>query len=267
MKSEKQPLLSVKNLCCGYENIEVLHNLSFDVYEKENLCVLGPNGCGKTTLLRAINYILPYQGEITACGLPVNKTKRTQIAKMISLMSQVNTIFFSYSVYETVMLGRYAHRHGVFSNANDEDRKIVEESLRMTGMWELKDKDISELSGGQVQRVMLSRTFAQSPNIILLDEPTNHLDLKYQIELMNYLNDWVKEGRRCVVSVLHDINMAVSFADTILLMDEGKSMISAPAKEFPLQKFNEVYGMDIGAYMKKSLGQWNSLTTADNPNE
>lgn len=259
MNMKKEPLLSVKEIRCGYADVEVVHGLSFDVYENEILCILGPNGCGKTTLLRAINHILPCQGIVTACGRNVNEIKRTEIARIMSLMSQVNSIFFSYSVYETVMLGRYAHQQGFLSGASEQDKKIVEESLRRTGMWQLKDKSISELSGGQVQRVMLARVFAQSPNIILLDEPMNHLDLKYQIELMNYLKEWVQEDNRCIVSVLHDINMALSFADGILLLKDGECAAFSPAETFPIQKLNEVYDMNIGNYMRKSLSRWDFM--------
>ena len=256
---EVKPILSVKGVRCGYQNIEIIHGVSFDVFQNQKVCILGPNGCGKTTLLRAVTDMIPFTGEVTACGLTIGKTPRIQVAKTISLMSQINSIYFPYSVYETVMMGRYSYKRGIFSSQNSEDKKIVEESLKQTGAWELKDRLITELSGGQLQRVMLARVLAQSPNIILLDEPTNHLDLKYQIELMEYLNEWVKKGTRCVVSVLHDINMALAFADKILLMQEGKRVIYESVNEFPLYKLNEVYGMNIGNYMKTSLKRWNNL--------
>lgn len=256
---ERNPILSVKGIRCGYRNTEILHGISFEVFPNEKLCILGPNGCGKTTLLRAIANMIPFTGEVIACDFSVQKAQRIKVAKTISLMSQMNSLYFPYSVYETVMMGRYAYQKGIFGTKNAEDKKIVEESLRQTKAWELKDRLITELSGGQLQRVMLARVFAQSPNIILLDEPTNHLDLKYQIELMEYLNEWVKKGQRCVVSVLHDINLALNFSDKILLIEDGKSVMNTSVKEFPLSILNEVYEMDIGNYMKTSLKKWNVL--------
>lgn len=254
--SKTKPVLSVKNISCGYQDTEILHGISFDVFPNEKLCILGPNGCGKTTLLRAVSHILPFKGEITACGYSLKKIRRTQIAKIMGYMSQHHTVYFPYTVYETVMMGRYAHHSSIFSKSNAEDKKIVKESLMQTGLWEMKDKPLQELSGGQFQRAMLSRLFAQSPDIILLDEPTNHLDLKYQIELIEYLNQWVKKKNRCIVSVLHDINMALSFADTILLMKHGICIFHASAKDFPLEKINEVYEMNISGYMQKTLSLW-----------
>lgn len=256
---ERKPILSVKEVYCGYQDTEILHGISFDAFQKEKICILGKNGCGKTTLLKAIANMIPFTGEVFACGLSVRKAQRIEVAKTISLMSQMHSIYFSYSVYETVMMGRYVYQKGIFSTQNAEDKKIVEESLKQTKAWELKDRLLTELSGGQLQRVILARVLAQSPNIILLDEPTNHLDLKYQIELMEYLDEWVKKGERCVVSVLHDINLALNFADKILLMEEGKSVMYTPAEELPLDTLNKVYGMDIGTYMKTSLKKWDVL--------
>lgn len=253
---KKEPVLSVQDIRCGYQNTEILHGISFDVFPNEKMCILGPNGCGKTTLLRAICQILSFQGKITACGLDISQAKRIDIAKIMAYMSQMNAVYFPYSVYETVMMGRYPHQKGVFAQTNTSDKKIVEESMIQTGVWELKDRQLTELSGGQLQRVMLAKVFAQSPDIILLDEPMNHLDLKYQIELMEYLNQWVKQENHCVVSVLHDINMAFSFADHILILENGNCMMHAPAADFPLENINRIYGMDICSYMQKSLSLW-----------
>lgn len=253
---ETEAILSVKDIYGGYQNDEILHGISFDVFPHEKLCIIGPNGCGKTTLLRAVSQIIPFKGQITACGYDVNKTERINVARIMAYMSQMNAVYFSYSVYETVMMGRYPHHKGAFSRNTLEDRKIVEKSLKQTGTWELKDRMLTELSGGQIQRVMLARVFAQSPNIILLDEPMNHLDLKYQVELIEYLNQWVKGENRCIVSVLHDLNMAFSFADNILLMDNGKCVNYGPAENFSMKKINDIYGMDICRYMQTSLKRW-----------
>ena len=172
-------------------------------------------------------------------------------------MSQLSSFSFSYTVYETVMLGRYAHmKRGAFGGESKEDREIVLESMKHTGTLDLKDRLITELSGGQLQRVFLARAFAQDPQIILLDEPTNHLDLKYQIELMEYLKEWSSKGNRCVAGVLHDINLAMSFADTLLLMDEGRVQAQEKVENFDLTLISRTYHMDVQSYMRESLKRW-----------
>lgn len=250
-------MLKVTNVSCGYGEYPVVRDVSFSVEEGERLCILGPNGCGKTTLLRALAGILPYSGGIMVCGEELSGMKRRQAAQRIALMSQVSSFSFSYTVYETVMLGRYAHRRrGVFGGETGEDRRIVLESMERTGTLDLKERLITELSGGQLQRVFLARAFAQEARIILLDEPTNHLDLKYQIELMEYLREWTAEKNRCVIGVLHDINLALSFADTLLLMDEGRIQAADKIGQFDLSKISRTYHMDVQAYMLKSLKRW-----------
>ncbi|MGN0348458.1 MAG: ABC transporter ATP-binding protein [Roseburia sp.] len=265
--TEQTPILSVRELHCGYTDIPVLHGISFDVFPKEKLCILGANGCGKTTLLRAIARILPFHGSVTACGLSIHQAKRIEIARIMAFLSQMNTICFSYSVYQTVMMGRYCHKKGMFSSDVPAGQGVVEESMRQTGIWELRDRPICELSGGQLQRVLLARVFAQSPSIILLDEPTNHLDLKYQVELIAYLNEWVKSGERCVVSVMHDINLALSFADKLLLLKDGVAIDTAPANACSLKSLDKAYEMDIDSYMSAASERWKHLTAYNKERE
>ena len=249
-------IVSVKDVRCGYQNTEVLHGISFEANVNEKICIIGPNGCGKTTLLRAVGNIIPFQGEIVACGQRVDGAKRKELAKKVAYMNQINNIDFAHTVYDTVMLGRYAYSSGLVDTNFATNRNIVEEAMHQTGIYELRDRILTELSGGQLQRVMLARAFAQTPNIILLDEPMNHLDFKYQIELMEYLNKWVMEGDRCIISVLHDFNMAFHFADRIILMNDGKFVINAGKKKFPMEKINENYKMDVCRYMCDSLKFW-----------
>lgn len=250
-------MLQVEHLSCGYGEIPVVKDVSFHVREGQRLCILGPNGCGKTTLLRGIMGMLPTQGNVTVCGEPLTGMPSRKKAKRISLMSQLSSIYFTYTVYETVMLGRYAHqKRNVLFGGNKEDENIVRECLERTGMLEYKDRLITELSGGQLQRVYLARIFAQNPQVILLDEPTNHLDLKYQVELVAILKEWVKQEMRCVVGVLHDINLALSFADTVLLMEEGTVKAFEKSEAFNLSLLDHTYQTDVRGYMKESLKRW-----------
>ena len=176
-------MLEVKNVRCGYDNNEIIKGVSFNVEPGSNLCIVGPNGCGKSTLLKSIANLLNYKGSILLNGKEISKFNRKDLAKNIALMSQASSIYFPYTVYETVSLGRYAHLKGVFSRMSKSDEEIIIKSIENVGLLDLKDKLISELSGGQLQRVYLARAFAQDPNVILLDEPTNHLDIKYHSSL------------------------------------------------------------------------------------
>lgn len=250
-------MLKVEHISCGYGRDPVVKDVSFHVPEGRRLCILGPNGCGKTTLLKAILGILPASGSVTIDDEPLWEMPARQRARRIALMSQMSSAYFSYTVYETVMLGRYAHqKQNMFSGENAMDVRMVEESLARTGMLENKDRLITELSGGQLQRVFLARIFAQDPQVILLDEPTNHLDLKYQVDLMKNLKDWASEEKRCVVGVLHDINLALSFADMVLLMDQGTVKSFEKTEDFDLSLLSHAFQMDVRGYMEESLRRW-----------
>lgn len=250
-------MLQVEHLNCGYGDVPVVKDVSFHVDEGQRLCILGPNGCGKTTLLRGIMGILPAQGNVAVCGELLIGMSSREKAKRIALMSQMTSIYFAYTVYETVMQGRYAHqKRSAFFGESTEDERIVRESLGRTGMLEYKDRLITELSGGQLQRVFLARIFAQDPQVILLDEPTNHLDLKYQVELIESLKEWVQKESRCVVGVLHDINLALSFADTVLLMEEGSVKAYEKSEDFDLALLDHIYQTDVCGFMRKAFKRW-----------
>lgn len=253
----KTAMLTVEHLSCGYGKTQVIHDLTFEIEAGERLCVLGPNGCGKTTLLRAVAGVLPYQGYVEADGDDLCGLAPKQRAKKIALMSQFARTAFDYTVYEAVMLGRYAHRREtLFPAETAADREAVEDAMRRTGVWELREHSVMRLSGGQLQRVFLARAFAQEPKIILLDEPANHLDLRYQAELLESLRDWTADKRRCVAGVFHDISLALAFADTVLLLEEGRAIACGPVEELDEKLLDRLYGMDVRRYMKRMYGRW-----------
>lgn len=254
-------LLNLKNVSAGYNGQKVLHDISFGFEHRQNYCILGPNGCGKTTLIRAIAGLIESTGEIELEGRSIRKMKRRDIAAQIAVMSQVTNIYFPFTVYDTVMLGRYQHMSGrMFSRPTAEDREMVEECLRCVRLEDLRDRRIDELSGGQRQRVFLAQTLAQNPSLILLDEPTNHLDIRHQVELIDYLHKWSADGEHAVIGVFHDINLALRLTDNVVFMKEGHIVGSGIFDQVADARFlSEVYETNIAAYMIDSLEKWRKI--------
>jgi len=254
-------VLKIDNISAGYNGVDVIHDISFTVGAGENLSVIGPNGCGKTTLLRAIANILPHSGDVKLGGKPIRRMKHKEVAAKIAMLSQITGIYFSFSVYDTVMMGRYVHiRDRLLGLPSDEDKACVEQCLEAVDMLAEKDRMITQLSGGQLQRVFLARTLAQQPEIILLDEPTNHLDLKYQIELVEYLKKWAAEGSRAVIGVLHDINLALKLSDHLLVLKNGRVLAHGRTDEIVTDELLlQTYEVDVARYMRESLAMWESV--------
>lgn len=251
-------ILSVQHVYAGYQEKNVLHDISFSVKSGENLSIVGPNGCGKTTLLRTIADIIPFQGDIQFDGESVQKMQRKEIARHVAVMSQMNEHYLSFSVWETVMMGRYIYRaRSYLANPSTLDHQQVEQALKSVDMLKEKNREIATLSGGQLQRVLLAKVLAQDPSVILLDEPTNHIDLRYQIEMVEFLKQWSKGNQKSVIAVLHDINLAAQFADQMLVLDEGRIAAFDNTRTIIKSEFlNQVYKMDVTRYMKSSMSIW-----------
>jgi iron complex transport system ATP-binding protein len=221
---------------------------------------VGPNGCGKSTLLKAIARILTYRGTVTIDAQNINRFTRKDLAKKMALMGQTSQVYFPYSIYDTVALGRYAHSTGFLKNLSPNDKTIIAETLERLDLYEARDRLINELSGGQLQRVFLARTLVQDPDIILLDEPTNHLDLKYQIELLRYLTKWAREKNKTIVGVLHDLNLVHQFADNTALMHNGKIVsYGKPETVLTGETLKAIYEIDIQGFMLESLEKWKGV--------
>lgn len=250
-------MLKVCNLYAGYEQVEVLKGINLEVKSGDIVGVLGVNGCGKSTLLKTIDNLIDYTGTITIDGLDLKKQSRKEIAKKIAMLSQMQTSVFSYTVTQIVMMGRYVHqKKGFFQQTTQTDVDIVEECMKQTRVYDLKEQSMQTLSGGQMQRVLLASVFAQQPKLILLDEPTNHLDLQFQLELVELIKQWTEQEQRGVIAVLHDINLALSFVNRIVLVNNGEIVCDCPVEEFDLEHINRVYNTDVQGFMVKSLSKW-----------
>ncbi len=253
-------MIKLNSICAGYGEIEILHDISFNIAEGENTVIIGPNGCGKTTLLRVLAGTLPYTGSCLVDGAEVKSYKKHSYAKKIALLSQSGGIYFNYTVYETVMMGRYPHQKGILASTSRDDVQKVEQVLELTGLSELREREVNTLSGGQLQRVFLAKIIAQDPDIILLDEPTNHLDLRYQLNLTEFLKEWSIREKRSVVGVLHDINLAMNFCERIILMNDGIIIADGSAKEvLGGDALKKAYQMDVAGHMLNMLKRWETM--------
>lgn len=240
-------MLSIQHLSGGYSGKDILKDISFEVSKGEFFGILGPNGSGKTTLLNMICGMLPFQeGEILLKNRPLLRFSTRELAKTIAVLPQHSMQTFSYTVKETVSLGRYAYQRGLFRSWSDADENIVQRVMSQTGVATLQDKSVQELSGGERQRVYLAQALAQEPEILLLDEPTNHLDLTYQKELLDHLKKLTMEKELTVISIFHDLNLAGLYCDRLLLLEKGTININHRTSEvLKEERIRAVYKADI----------------------
>lgn len=244
-------MLEVNNVSGGYPGQRVLENVSFSVNRGEMFGILGPNGSGKTTLLKMISGILPPDGgKVFLKNRLLQEYSAKELARILAVLPQAASDVFSYSVKETVMLGRYARQRGWFHAWSMEDETAVREAMELTGTWEFQSHLLQELSGGERQRIFLSQALAQEPEILLLDEPTNHLDLSYQKELLDQLKRWTRERGLTVMTIFHDLNLASLYCDRLLLLDGGKvSVIGSPGEVLEQERIQRVYKTEIEKQM------------------
>ncbi|QED46339.1 adenosylcobinamide amidohydrolase [Cytobacillus dafuensis] len=240
-------MLSVQQLTGGYSGDSIIKNVSFEIDKGELFGILGPNGSGKTTLLKMISGILPYSsGKIELIEKSLKDYSPKELAKIIAVLPQHSIQSFSYTVKETVSLGRYAHQKGWFQTWSHEDEKIVMQAMEQTGVAHYENHYIHELSGGERQRVYLAQALAQEPEILLLDEPTNHLDLSFQKDLLDMLKDWTKNRGLTVISIFHDLNLAGLYCDRLLLLENGEININhTPNEVLREDRIRDVYNTKI----------------------
>lgn len=258
-------MLEVVNMSCGYGGTDIVKNISFTAGCGEKIAILGPNGCGKSTVLRSLSGIITHKGEIRLDGVEIGRLSRHELSEKVSLFSQISSVYYSYSVYDTVEMGRYQINSqkkslsGIFGSESDKtDAIAVEKYLRSMGLWELRDRPITELSGGQLQRVMLARAFAQEPKLLLLDEPTNHLDISHQLALIEHLNKWTSESDdRLLIGVFHDLNLVPALFERVILINDGVILADGITSDILKSDIiSQAYGADILNCMRKNCEFW-----------
>ena len=204
----------------------VVRNVSIDAARGSLTGLLGPNGCGKTTLLKLLSgVLLPASGTIALDGRDLRSQTRRDIARRIAVVPQETHPAFDYTALEMVLMGRHPHL-GAFQLEGPDDIAIGRDSLAATGTLHLADRPFMTLSGGEKQRVVIAGALAQSPDVLLLDEPTASLDLGYQLEVQELLARLNRERRVTMVLATHDLNLAAALCDRLVLMRDGRVLAS-----------------------------------------
>lgn len=212
--------LEIHDLCFSYRKNQVLKGVDLTVGNGSFCAILGPNGAGKSTLIKCINKIIsPSGGTILADGKDILAMKQTERASIIGYVPQTTSVRPGLNVIETVMSGRIPQLHKDHKNENVQK---VEDVLGRLGLEKFAFRPVSQLSGGERQRVLIARALAQEPRILLLDEPISNLDLRYQLEIMHLLYNLCKEQNITVLAIIHDLNMALQYADHAVLLDGGQ---------------------------------------------
>ena len=198
--------------------------------------LIGPNGSGKSTLLDLLcGYILPVSGRILLNGKTITTYRRSEIATLLTYVPQSFSLSFDYSVEDVVMMGRHIHIPR-FSSPGKTDFKLVSGAIDQMGIYHLRHRKVTRLSGGEKQRVMIARALAQNTDLVLLDEVTSNLDINHAISIMTTMSDLVKKQGKTVVAAMHDLNMAAAFCDILLVMKEGKMVHFGPAATVMTEK-------------------------------
>ncbi|QAR29130.1 ABC transporter ATP-binding protein [Paracoccus denitrificans] len=207
--------------------------------------LVGPNGCGKSTLLKAVmGFLRPQAGRVTLDGVPMARIPRRALARRIAWLPQENHCPDYLTLGELVEMGGHA-RQGLFAGPDDRDRLLFREALRTVGLQDQAHLPVNALSGGQRQRAFIAMVLAQDTPIVLMDEPVNHLDVTYQYALLGLVRDLTRRHGRTVVSVLHDLNLALSFADEVVMMSGGEARASGPVAEvLNAANLREVFDLD-----------------------
>ncbi len=241
-----EAVLEARGLSSGYEQREVLHGVDLRVAAGDMIALLGPNGSGKSTLVRALAGVLPVRsGQVLLYGRPLRAYRRREIARHIAVVPQMSSIMFSFTALEFVMMGRTPHL-GRLQAETARDREIATQAMRDMDAEYLRDRPVTELSGGELQRLVIARSLAQQTPILLLDEPTAFLDINHQLEILRLLRRLNAEQRKTILCVSHDLNLTAAFFDRIALMKDGRIVAQGtPEAIVTARRIEEIYGARV----------------------
>ena len=243
--SKNQITISIKNIDISIPNRTLIKNLTMSVKSNEFLAILGQNGCGKSLTLHTLAGVRePSSGNIKLMKEDIKTKPKREIAKNLALLTQDSEDIFTSTVFDTVLIGRHPHI-GAFNNESAEDILIANDALKQVGLLELKNRDITTLSGGERRRLSIAQVLTQQPKIYLLDEPTNHLDPQYQLEILKLFKNKVDSGYS-ILATMHDVNLAVRFATRcLLLFGDGSWLLGDTLDILNEKNLTKLYGIKM----------------------
>ncbi|MET9603297.1 ABC transporter ATP-binding protein [Streptomyces sp. NPDC006459] len=244
MRSRQVQRLTAENVTLGYDQRVIAENLSVEIPDNSFTVIVGPNACGKSTLLRALSRMLkPSAGRVLLDGQAIGSMPAKKVAKTLGLLPQSSIAPDGITVSDLVSRGRYPHQ-GLLRQWSAEDERVVNESMASTGVAELADRAVDELSGGQRQRVWIAMALAQQTPLLLLDEPTTYLDIQHQIDVLDLCAELHENQGRTLVAVLHDLNHAARYATHLIAMRGGEVVAEGPPQEVVTAELVEkVFGL------------------------
>ncbi|MGW2720589.1 ABC transporter ATP-binding protein [Streptomyces sp. NPDC001492] len=236
--------LAAENATLAYDQRVIAEQLSVEIPDHSFTVIVGPNACGKSTLLRALSRMLkPSQGRVLLDGQVIQSMPAKKVARTLGLLPQSSIAPDGITVADLVGRGRYPHQ-GILRQWSAEDERVVQESMARTGVAGLADRHVDELSGGQRQRVWIAMALAQQTPLLLLDEPTTYLDIQHQIDVLDLCAELHEEQGRTLVAVLHDLNHAARYATHLIALRDGQVVAEgAPGDIVTAELVEEVFGL------------------------
>lgn len=250
------PRLHAVSVTAGYAATPILADVSLAVPDGQLTILVGPNGSGKSTLLKTMARILsPQAGSVLLDGKAIHHSRTREVALALGLLPQGPIAPEGLTVRELVAQGRFPHQ-GLLRQWTREDAEAVDAALATARVSDFADRAVDSLSGGQRQRCWIAMVLAQETPLLLLDEPTTFLDLKVQVDLMEMLADLAHSGSRTLVVVLHDLGLAATYADTLVMMRDGRIVCAGPAREvFTAERLKAVFDLDARVTWDAETGQ------------
>lgn len=239
-------IINIEKLNYSYGKKEVLKELSLDIDENKLTGIIGPNGCGKSTLAKnIIKYINGKFESFKIMDTDIRELTHKKIAQLISYIPQKSIIIPNISVFDYVLLGRFPLLKNSWDNYSEQDYEIVEKNINLLNIRELKDRNIETLSGGELQKALLARALTQEAKILLLDEPTSALDLNNAVEFMKILKNISIQKNISVIIIIHDLNLASLFCDSLIILKDGRFIEKGSPKEvINEENIKSVYNLD-----------------------
>lgn len=248
--------LEVKDLRYTYGKYLVLDGVDLPIVDGEIIGILGPNGCGKTTLLKNLNKNLePTGGCVMLNGESMSDLSKKEIAREVAVVPQTNEIHFAFTVRDIVAMGRMPFQ-GMMDAPSKEDERIVDEAIHKTGLSKYVDRHINTMSGGERQRVIIARAIAQTPKYLLMDEPTLHLDISMQFDALNLVHKLSRETGLTVVIVSHDMGMVARYCDRIVMIHDHKvHCVGTPEEVLTPENMRVVFNVDAELVFDEKIGK------------